>query len=450
MSDDTRLILPNENDEEPTDEATKVLCGVAAYRNIDLRTVQCLFNTLGALPYSFNMATHMSANVANGRNVLAEVAQENNAEYLWFVDQDMMFRPEHLEALVEVLDQDEEAGLVGGFYTSRNTDLRPLVGWTNPETDLPVHPDTLIENLLKYRGQVVEADFIPTGFMLVRTAVLEDIDRPWFHIDWPYLEHENEELRTQLRSSDNVFVQKVQEAGWKTLAHMGVEVGHIGDYVFEPAHLYANLEIINQQKGIQKVKQEALKRYGANTQPYWNMIYEAEAQAGRARHYPFHEVLASGIQPGWRVADVASGPGVLAQKMSSRAKEVQCFDISDVAVRMCEDAGLPAEQIDFVKENLSPKHHKAYDCVVSTEFLEHVEDPAKVVKKMYGLLKPGGLLMVTVPDDRLPPEEEPEHVDTFTQAKLGNLLSAFEDVNVAEYQGYLIGMGLRPGGSPDN
>lgn len=442
MSDDTRLILPQE-DEQPEEDVTRILCGIAAYRNVDLRTVQCLFNTLGSLEYSFNLATHMSCNVANGRNVLAQIAMENEPDYLWFVDQDMMFRPEHLQALVEAMEEDPDAGLIGGFYTSRDTDLRPLVGWMNDETNLPCGPDELIDRLLESRGKVVEADLIPTGFMLVRASVFNEIDKPWFHLDWPYLDHENEKLRNQLRSSDNVFVHKVRESGYKTLAHMGVEVGHIGDYIYEPSMLYANIQMIQQAKGVSRAKKEALKRYGPNTREYWNVIYKAEEESGRVRHYPFHEVLVGGVQPGWKVADMASGPGVLAGKMAEKAGKVYCFDISDFAVNKCEEAGMETERLDLVEDSIPPKYHGSFDCVTCTEFLEHVEEPGKIVRKAYSMLKPGGLLMVTVPDDRLPPEEEPEHVDTFTQAKLGNLLSSFEQVEIVEYQGFLIGMGVK-------
>ena len=42
-----------------------------------------------------------------------------------------------------------------------------------------------------------------------------------------------------------------------------------------------------------------------------------------------------------------------------------------------------------------------FDVVTSNQFLEHLDEPAKVIKEMIRVLKPGGKLIVTVPINNL-------------------------------------------------
>lgn len=47
--------------------------------------------------------------------------------------------------------------------------------------------------------------------------------------------------------------------------------------------------------------------------------------------------------------------------------------------------------------NKIPKHDNTYDVIISTQVLEHVENPQKVIDEFYRILKPGGKLFLTAP-----------------------------------------------------
>lgn len=410
------------------------------YRDIEQLTFQSVFNALGKLQYAFNMISHASANVWKGRNHIVNHFLTTEAEYLVFIDADMVFTPEDLEKVIQAAIDTPEAGIVGGFYVSREEAMRPLVGWTGDD-GMQVPMEESIAKLLESRGKLVEADLIPTGFMLIKRWVFDKIKSPYFIVTTKV----DGEGEIHHFSSDNVFVAAVQAAGIKTYAHFGVELGHIGNYVYHPAQMWPQLEAYSGMVTLQNAKKAFGDQYGYSSKEYWDSLYSMEKQVNRERVYPIlHKAIVSGIQDHWAVLDVGSGPGVLASEIAKVAYATMCLDLSETAVGYCKEKGLDAVQWDMVNDTVPTNLHGRYDCVVCTEVLEHLDSPEAAIKKLYSFLKKEGMIMVSVPDDRLPPEEEPEHVGTFTAAKLAKLMLPFTDVFVESVSGYLLAVGKKP------
>jgi len=419
---------------------TSICIGLTAYRSIEQKTVQSIFGMMGRLPYSFGLITHTSANVFQGRNQIAKHFLESEADYLMFIDADMVFTSEDGQKLIQAGIDNPEAGVIAGFYVSRNEELRPLIGWTDEDGNLLPHAEQL-ERLSNARGKLVEANMLPTGFMLIRRSTLEQLPEPWF-----ITEHRTmPDGEVRFYSSDNVFVQNCNKAGIKTFGHFGIELGHIGNFVYHPAQMWPQLEAFNAQTERARVKAELGSSLGWNTKEYWDGLYAYEHQLGMERQYPaLHQAIVAGIQPEWNVADVGSGPGVLAAQVAKVADSVHCLELSEHAVGYCKDKDLLATQWDLVNDLVPTGLHGAFDCVVCTEVLEHLDDPAAAIKKLYSLLKVGGVIMCSVPDNRLPPEVEPEHVQMFTAAQFASLFQPFEQTFIEPISGYLLGCGVKP------
>jgi ubiquinone/menaquinone biosynthesis C-methylase UbiE len=109
------------------------------------------------------------------------------------------------------------------------------------------------------------------------------------------------------------------------------------------------------------------------------------------------------LQPGERVLDVATGPGVVA-RTAARAVgatgNVLGVDIAEqsleVARRKAADEGL--EQVTFEvqdAENLTLPDN-SFDKVFCSMGLMHFPSPEKALAEMYRVLKPGGKLVATV------------------------------------------------------
>jgi SAM-dependent methyltransferase len=56
--------------------------------------------------------------------------------------------------------------------------------------------------------------------------------------------------------------------------------------------------------------------------------------------------------------------------------------------------------MDFFSDECLRLYRESFDVVVSRGFIEHFEDPARVVDRHLELLKPGGLLIITIPNLR--------------------------------------------------
>lgn len=98
---------------------------------------------------------------------------------------------------------------------------------------------------------------------------------------------------------------------------------------------------------------------------------------------------------GKQVLDVGCGGGILAESMARRAGHVTGIDLASRPLGVARLHALEAgvENIDYreiATEALAAERPAAFDVVTCMEMLEHVPDPAAVVRACATLAKPGG------------------------------------------------------------
>ena len=96
-----------------------------------------------------------------------------------------------------------------------------------------------------------------------------------------------------------------------------------------------------------------------------------------------------------RVLDVGCGGGILADAMARKGAEVLGIDLAGKALRVAQlhalEAQTPRVQYREVSvEALAAEQPASFDAVTCMEMLEHVPDPASVVRACATLVKPGG------------------------------------------------------------
>ncbi len=96
-----------------------------------------------------------------------------------------------------------------------------------------------------------------------------------------------------------------------------------------------------------------------------------------------------------RVLDVGCGGGILADSMARRGADVLGIDLATKALRVAQLHALEAqtshvEYREISVEALAQEQPAGFDVVTCMEMLEHVPDPASVVRACYELVKPGG------------------------------------------------------------
>lgn len=98
---------------------------------------------------------------------------------------------------------------------------------------------------------------------------------------------------------------------------------------------------------------------------------------------------------GKRVVDIGCGGGILADSMARRGAHVLGIDLATKPLKVAQLHALEAEteRIEYreiAAEALAAEAPGRYDVVTCMEMLEHVPDPASVVRACAALVKPGG------------------------------------------------------------
>ena len=96
-----------------------------------------------------------------------------------------------------------------------------------------------------------------------------------------------------------------------------------------------------------------------------------------------------------RVLDVGCGGGILADSMARQGAQVLGIDLSTKALRVAQMHALEAQTPnvsyrEVAVEALALEQPGGFDVVTCMEMLEHVPDPASVVRACAALVKPGG------------------------------------------------------------
>ena len=98
--------------------------------------------------------------------------------------------------------------------------------------------------------------------------------------------------------------------------------------------------------------------------------------------------------PGKKVIDIGCGGGLLSEGMARRGATVTGIDLGEaplaVARLHADKSGVEVEYLQVLAEEIAEQRAGEYDAVTCLEMLEHVPDPASVIRACATLVKPGG------------------------------------------------------------
>ena len=128
------------------------------------------------------------------------------------------------------------------------------------------------------------------------------------------------------------------------------------------------------------------------------------------------------VAPGYDVLDFGCGTGATADRLRRLGYRATGTDIAEPALDACRRRGLPVVDPD---EPWPPG--EGFDCVLACDVLEHVEDDATLLRRLRDALRPGGLVLVTVPAYEFLWSGEDyvsDHVRRYTHRGLATILRA--------------------------
>lgn len=141
------------------------------------------------------------------RNSIAKRFLESNAEYLMFVDSDVVLPPDSYIRL-----KNRKLDIVSGLYYTKFGNYTPAM-WYDRNPAIPI---TEYQN-----GELLEADLIGMGCCLIRRRVFENLEPPWFKWTQSFVENGC--------SEDFYFCRNAKARGFKVCVDTSIQTHHIGN-----------------------------------------------------------------------------------------------------------------------------------------------------------------------------------------------------------------------------
>lgn len=167
-----------------------------------------------------NIDTHVvydaSTVLLTQRERLAMEAQNIGAEYMLWLDSDMVFPATTAMRLMAHNEDIVAANYIRRQLPAKGVAYENIGDWQNP---LPFEPH---DDLMPVEG-------IGMGCMLMKTSILQEIEQPWFEFKWT--PESNDHL-----GEDMIFCQKMAANGHtiKVDTVLSMEMRHLGTWAFGP------------------------------------------------------------------------------------------------------------------------------------------------------------------------------------------------------------------------
>mgnify|MGYP000391426843 CR=1 FL=1 len=173
-----------------------------------------------------------------------------------------------------------------------------------------------------------------------------------------------------------------------------------------------------------------LSRRGRSLKHYWESMLPGTIYC-KARIFAFTMLRYGLVEDllhldGARVLDAGCGAGYGARYLARRARRVTAVETDDLTLEYARRY-FDADNIDWVRGDVTAlvTPEEGYDVVVAMELLEHLEDPAGLLRRARDMLAPGGAVVLSTPDAesrRGDGRSNPYHVHEYTRAELKQLI----------------------------
>lgn len=102
----------------------------------------------------------------------------------------------------------------------------------------------------------------------------------------------------------------------------------------------------------------------------------------------------AGSLQGLDILDVGCGGGILAESMAVAGANVTGIDLAEKSLKVAKlhglESGIKVDYQAISAEDMAAAHPGKFDVVTCMEMLEHVPDPASIVRACGQMVKPGG------------------------------------------------------------
>lgn len=100
-----------------------------------------------------------------------------------------------------------------------------------------------------------------------------------------------------------------------------------------------------------------------------------------------------------RILDIGCGGGILAEGMAQRGGRVTGIDMAELSLQVARmhlhESALDVDYQLSTAEAFAENHAAEFDIITCLEMLEHVPDPASIIRSASRMLKPDGVLVLS-------------------------------------------------------
>lgn len=365
---------------------------------------------------------------ASSINTEIETALKMGADWCFLMDVDQIFPPNTIPQLLQSA-KENNAKIVSVLYNLGIPPYSPVAGWSLPKNGevYPVNRNgkLWVDEYASLGKGVVEVDWVGSGGLLIHREVLEKLGTQ------PFMDIWDNEKPIRSVGHDINFCNRARQLGYKVYVDTDVHSGHgkftYIDTIFAEAYNRCNMEAMKE-----RVTHELTLELG-----YWNHVHQTE-NIVKDKHedirYQVHRMtydIISGLVPKEGTAiDIGCGRGHLLDVLKSKTKlKLTGADFSPRAVDIIKNKGFDAKLFDV--RHYSPNgDQNAYDVVIASHIIEHINDDNKFLELLARLAKPTGIVIIATPREAVL-QQTVEHVRGYTEKEFETFLrSRFDSIEM--------------------
>jgi ubiquinone/menaquinone biosynthesis C-methylase UbiE len=123
------------------------------------------------------------------------------------------------------------------------------------------------------------------------------------------------------------------------------------------------------------------------------------------------------------VLEVGCGEGRGVDLLMRKASAFTAVDKIEEALQVLREKFPTARFLSMNIPPLGTLQDNAYDCVVSFQVIEHIQNDVLYLKEIHRVLKPGGIALLTTPNRKLSLSRNPWHIREYLAQELKDLAS---------------------------
>lgn len=134
-------------------------------------------------------------------------------------------------------------------------------------------------------------------------------------------------------------------------------------------------------------------------------IYTYDRVADLKRLDFIRKNLQASLPPNGTVLDVGCGNGIISLQLGKDGFNIKGIDVSEKAIEKARATNpFPNVRFEVADADKLKAGGESFDAIICSEVLEHLNQPARLLKELVPILKDNGILLVTVPNGMGPRE----------------------------------------------